>query len=44
MLQDIPSALVPVGNLPSPPAGTEIQRVDVIIRIRHEAPQSLELL
>ena len=37
MLQDIPSELVSVGNLPPPPAGAEIRRVDVIIRIRQEA-------
>ena len=36
MLQDIPSELVSVGNLPPPPAGAEIRRVDVIIRIRAE--------
>ena len=37
MLQDIPSELVSVSNLPPPPAGAEIRRVDVIIRIRQEA-------
>ena len=31
------SELVSVGNLPPPPAGAEIRRVDVIIRIRQEA-------
>ena len=34
MLQDIPGAAVMVGALPSAPAGTEISRVDVIIRVR----------
>ena len=34
MLQDIPGAAVMVGNLPHAPAGTEISRVDVIIRVR----------
>jgi len=34
MLHDIPGELVNVGNLPSPPEGSEIRRVDVIIRIR----------
>ena len=34
MLHDIPGELVNVGNLPSPPQGSEIRRVDVIIRIR----------
>lgn len=33
-LQDIPGDLVRVGELPQPPAGAEIRRVDVIIRIR----------
>ena len=36
-LQDIPGELVMVGELPEPPEGAEIQRVDVIIRIRREA-------
>jgi Fur family transcriptional regulator, iron response regulator len=35
-LQDIPGELVRVGELPRPPAGAKIQRVDVIIRIRQE--------
>lgn len=34
MLQDIPGAAVIVGQLPHAPAGTEISRVDVIIRVR----------
>ncbi|MGH7094879.1 MAG: iron response transcriptional regulator IrrA [Stellaceae bacterium] len=34
MLQDIPGDSVVVGCLPQPPAGTEIRRVDVIIRVR----------
>jgi Fur family iron response transcriptional regulator len=33
-LQDIPGELVEVGELPQPPAGAEIRRVDVIIRVR----------
>jgi Fur family transcriptional regulator, iron response regulator len=33
-LQDIPGELVKVGELPEPPAGAEIRRVDVIIRVR----------
>ena len=33
-LQDIPGELVTVGQLPQPPDGAEIRRVDVIIRIR----------
>jgi len=36
-LQDIPGALVRVGQLPEPPDGAEISRIDVIIRIRQEA-------
>src|SRR5205823_11481484 len=35
-LQDIPGELVRVGELPRPPAGGKIQRVDVIIRIRQD--------
>ena len=34
MLQDIPGAAVTVGQLPHAPDGSEISRVDVIIRIR----------
>jgi Fur family transcriptional regulator, iron response regulator len=34
MLQDIPGDSVVVGCLPQPPAGTEIRRVDVIVRVR----------
>ncbi|HEX3884489.1 MAG TPA: Fur family transcriptional regulator [Stellaceae bacterium] len=37
MLQDIPGDSVAVGALPSPPPGTEISRVDVIIRVRRNA-------
>ena len=36
MLQDIPGELVMVGRLPEPPAGAEIRRVEVIVRIRPE--------
>jgi Fur family iron response transcriptional regulator len=36
MLQDIPGAAVMVGSLPHAPAGTEISRVDVIIRVRRQ--------
>ena len=35
-LQDIPGELVMVGQLPQPPDGTAIRRVDVIIRVRPE--------
>jgi Fur family iron response transcriptional regulator len=37
MLQDIPGAAVMVSQLPGAPAGTEISRVDVIIRVRRQA-------
>jgi Fur family transcriptional regulator, iron response regulator len=37
MLQDIPGESIAVGALPSPPPGTEISRVDVIIRVRRDA-------
>ncbi|HWB48782.1 MAG TPA: Fur family transcriptional regulator [Stellaceae bacterium] len=36
MLQDIPGSAVMVGALPHAPAGTEISRVDVIIRVRRQ--------
>src|SRR5579863_5587794 len=37
-LQDIPGAAVCVGQLPHAPPGTEISRVDVIIRVRRHDP------
>jgi Fur family iron response transcriptional regulator len=40
MLQDIPGAAVMVGQLPHAPAGTEISRVDVIIRVRRQSGRS----
>jgi Fur family transcriptional regulator, iron response regulator len=40
MLQDIPGAAVSVGQLPLAPAGTEISRVDVIIRVRRQGNQT----
>ena len=36
-LQDIPGEMVMVGQLPQPPDGTEIRRVEVIIRIRRDS-------
>ena len=36
-LQDIPGEQVMVGQLPTPPEGAEIRRVDVIIRIRRRS-------
>jgi len=36
MLQDIPGSAVMVSQLPGAPAGTEISRVDVIIRVRRQ--------
>ncbi|MBV9824123.1 MAG: transcriptional repressor [Alphaproteobacteria bacterium] len=35
-LQDIPGDMVMVGQLPQPPEGAAISRVDVIIRIRRD--------
>src|ERR1041385_5599581 len=35
-LQDIPGDKVMVGDLPEPPDGAQIRRVDVIIRIRRD--------
>jgi Fur family transcriptional regulator, iron response regulator len=43
MLQDIPSDMVAVGRLPEPPQGSEISRIDVIIRIRQEARPNASL-
>lgn len=37
MLQDIPACQLTVSGIPLPPAGTEIRRVDVIVRIRSDA-------
>lgn len=36
-LQDIPGAELAVNSLPLPPSGTEIRRVDVIVRVRPRA-------
>ncbi len=33
-LQDIPGECLSVSGLPHPPAGTEIRRIDVVIRVR----------
>jgi Fur family iron response transcriptional regulator len=43
MLQDIPGAAVDVGPLPPAPAGTEISRVDVVIRVRRQEPASFPI-
>jgi len=37
VLVDIPTEALPIGALPSPPDGMEIDRVDVIIRVRARA-------
>jgi Fur family iron response transcriptional regulator len=37
-LMDIPPADVAVGELPAPPAGYEIVRVDVVVRLRRKEP------
>jgi len=34
---DMPDGYVEVGNLPEPPEGMEVSRVDVIVRVRHNA-------
>jgi Fur family iron response transcriptional regulator len=36
MLRDIPAADVVLGQLPVPPAGFEIVRVDVVVRLRRK--------
>lgn len=36
-LQDIPGAAISVGQLPHAPPGTEVSRVDVIIRVRRQS-------
>ena len=33
-LQDIPGDEISVGKLPEPPAGTRVERVDIIVRVR----------
>jgi Fur family transcriptional regulator, iron response regulator len=38
VLQDIPGAGVVVSGLPQPPAGAEIRRVEVIVRVRQDPP------
>jgi Fur family iron response transcriptional regulator len=38
-LQDIPGERLGVAELPAPPAGTQIRRVDVIIRVSAERPR-----
>lgn len=38
-LVDIPGDRIGVTNLPSPPSGTAIRRVDVIIRVEHAAAE-----
>ncbi len=36
-LMDIPARSVSVTELPDPPPGTSLRRVDVIVRVRHES-------
>jgi Fur family transcriptional regulator, iron response regulator len=40
MLQDIPALGITVSGLPAAPAGTEIRRVDVIVRVGPEGRRS----
>jgi Fur family transcriptional regulator, iron response regulator len=42
-LQDIPAQQLSVSGLPLPPAGTEIRRVDIIVRIRPDTPTDSSL-
>ena len=44
MLQDIPGNMLAVGQLPSPPDGAEIRRVNVIIRIRRDDRVKIRIL
>jgi len=37
-LQDIAGDAITVGTVPEPPAGTRVERVDVIVRVRDSAP------
>lgn len=39
-LMDIGDAEIEVGRLPEPPAGMEIARIDVVVRLRRKAPVS----
>ena len=36
-LQDIPGDAISVGTVPEPPAGTRVERVDIIVRVRGAA-------
>jgi Fur family iron response transcriptional regulator len=36
MLADIPGETIAVGDLPKPPKGMRIDRVDVVVRVRHD--------
>lgn len=35
-LSDVPGGRVAVTGLPEPPPGTEIERIDVVVRLRHK--------
>ncbi len=37
-LKDIPGHLITVSDLPAPPLGSEVERVDVIVRLRPKRP------
>ena len=39
-LEDIPGDAITLATLPEPPAGTQIQRVDVVVRLRRNEPVS----
>ena len=36
-LQDIPASGISVANLPEPPAGTEVARIEVIVRVANKS-------
>ena len=37
-LEDIPGDAVTLATLPEPPAGAQVRRVDVVVRLRRDAP------
>lgn len=39
-LEDIPGDAITLATLPEPPAGTQVQRIDVVVRLRRHGPVS----
>ena len=39
-LEDIPGDAITLAALPEPPAGAQVQRVDVVVRLRRDKPAS----